>query len=356
MIRLERRAYTSRARLMVVPLISLLFAVFIGGVLITVCGINTWLVYEAMLVGALGRPTEWMQGDFYGVTEVLLKATPLLFCGLGVGLAGRLRYWNIGAEGQLVAGAVAATGSILFWNLGGLMGIVLGIVTGGAWALLPALLRTRLQVNEALSTLLLNYIAVLGAEALYMGVWRDPHGFGFPGTAELPETAWLPRLGDSRLHLGLPVALVASLGIYWLLHKTRFGYFVRAIASNPRAVNNAGYKTDRYVLMVACLAGALAGAAGALEITGLTHRLQKGMASGIGYTAVIVAALAQFRPLQMLLAAFSVALLAVGGEQLQTSLGLPAAIGTALTGIVLLSALGGKLWVNYRLRWDRRQT
>lgn len=354
-LHLEKRAQVTHTRSLMVTIISFVLALCVGGLLIAACGENPLLVYRAMLAGALGRPSEWAQGDFYGLIEVLLKSTPLLLCGLGVGIAGRLRYWNIGAEGQLVAGALAATGAVLFWQVGGITGVVIGTLAGAIWAMLPAMLRVHLDVNEALSTLLLNYVAVLAAEALYMGPWRDPQGFGFPGTAELPETSWLPQWGETRLHLGLPLALLAAVTLYWVLARTRFGFMVRAIASNPRAVANNGYRPGGYIIAVACLAGALAGAAGALEITGLTHRLQKGMASGIGYTAVIVAALAHFRPLPTLLAAFTVAALAVGGEQLQTSLGLPAAIGTALTGVVLLTTLAGQLLVHYRLRYDMRR-
>lgn len=352
-LRLEKRAKVSTARAVLVPLASIAGALLLGALLIAACGQDPAAVYGAMLAGACGRPEEWAAGDFYGLTEVLLKATPLLLCGLGVGLAGRLRYWNIGAEGQLVCGAVAATGAILFLGLGGIAGVAAGALAGAAWALLPALLRVRLDVNESLSTLLLNYVAVLGAEALYMGTWRDPKGFGFPGTAELPESAWLAPFGASRLHAGLPLALLAAAALALVLAYTRFGFVVRAIATNPRAVRNAGFRTSAYVVAVACLAGALAGVAGAIEITGVAHRLQKGLATGIGYTAVIVAALAQFRPIGTALAAFAVAALSVGGEQLQTSLGLPGSIGTALTGLVLLTALGGQLLVAHRIRLER---
>ncbi len=345
--RIERTATPTRLTAVLVPIVSILLALIFGGILLLIAGESPIAVYRAMLRGALG--------DRNGVAETLVKTIPLLLTGLGVAVAFRMQLWNIGAEGQLYLGAITATGLGLY-VLSETPGpvliptmIVAGLVGGAIWGLIPGALRAYLGANEIITSLMLNYVAILFAEYLVHGPWRDPRAFGFPGTPPLPDAAWLPRWDTTRVHLGLLFGLVAA-GILWLLlRRTRWGYEVAVMGLNARAARYAGMPTRRTILLVMALSGALAGLAGMSEVAGIGHQLQRNLSPGYGYTAIIVAWLGRLHPLGIILVAFLLAAMLVGGDQLQSSIGLPAAIAPMLQGTILFFLLGGEVLTRYRL-------
>ena len=326
---------------------SVLAALLVGGVLLTFVGVNPLAAYEAMFRGAFG--------DQLAVTETLVKATPLMLTGLGVALALRAGFWNIGAEGQLVMGGFAATGMALFWG-NGLPGalvlpamILAGFLGGALWGLIPALLKVFTNVSEIVSTLMLNYIAVLWIEYLYFDAWRDPRGFGFPGTAPLPDAARLPRL-MGRLHIGILLALAACVVLWFLLARTRWGYEIRVVGASVQTARYAGMDLRRSLFLVMALSGGLAGLAGMGEVAGISYRLQNGLAVGYGYTALIIAFLARLNVWGVVAAAVFMAGLTVGSDQLQIALSLPASFAWILQGTVLLFILAGGVLTHYRVR------
>ena len=334
------------------PIVSVLLAFVVGGIVLVLSGEDPIAVYRAMLDGAFGSED--------GVAETLVKAIPLLLTGLGVGVAFRMQLWNIGAEGQLYLGAIAGSGLALF-VLPDAPAIVLipaivaaGSAGGAAWALIPGALRAFLRVNEIITSLLLNYVAILFSDYLVYGRWRDPAGFGFPGTAPLPEAAWFPQWGTTRVHLGLVFGLVAAALLWVILRRTRWGYEIAVTGENERAARYAGMPTIRNILLVMALSGGLAGIAGIGEVAGLGHQLQRNLSPGYGYTAIIVAWLGRLNPIGIVLVAFLLAGLLVGGDQLQMSMGLPAAIAPMLQGTILFFLLGGEALTRYRLVWARR--
>ncbi len=346
----EKRLERSRTAALVVPVASFVLALLFGAVLLWAAGANPWATYKAMALGAFGTR--------YAVTETLVKATPLMLTGLAVSIAFRMLFWNIGAEGQLAMGGFAAAGVALFWAdkipaplLLPTM-VVIGFAAGALWGLIPAALKAFIGVNEIITTLMMNYIAILWVEYLYYGPWKDPQGYGFPGTAQFPEAAWLPRL-TGRVHLGLVFALVAALFLWLLLDRTKWGYEIRVIGENPNAARYAGISLARNILLVMLLSGGLAGLAGMAEVAGIAHRLQKGLTVGYGYTAIIVAWLAKLNPWGVLLVAVLLAALLVGGDQIQISMGLPAAVALVLQGAILFFMLGGEIFVRYRVRLVR---
>jgi simple sugar transport system permease protein len=229
--------------------------------------------------------------------------------------------------------------------------VAAGFLAGALWAFLPGVLRTALGVNEILTTLMLNYVAIYWVEHLYFGPWRDPMGMGFPGTAILPETGWLPRLPGTRIHLGLALALLAAVLLHAALSRTRWGYEIRVIGESEKAARYAGMPINRTILWVMCLSGGLAGLAGMAEVSGIHYRLQQGLAVGYGYTGIIVAWLARLHPGGTVLAALFLASLLVGGDQLQAVMHLPSAVGLVLEGTLLFCVLGSDLFSRYRLRW-----
>ena len=331
-----------------VPVVSFLISLILTAILLAVFKANPFVTFAAMFKGAFGSGPNF--------TETLVKAIPLMLTGLGVLIAFRLKFWNIGAEGQLTLGGIAATWVALFGSpyLAPWMvlpvAILMGMLAGAIWAGIPALLKVRLKVDEVLTTLMLNYVAILLAEHLYYGPWRDPQGFGFPGTPPFPDSAWLPRIAG-RAHLGLIFACVLAFGIWFILNRTRWGFELQVIGNNPAAAQTQGIKIALNIMIALLLAGALAGLAGACEVTAISRRLQQGLSIGYGYTAIIVAWLAQLNPLAAVFVAILIAALLVGGDQVQMMMGLPAAMGLVVQGMLLFPLLAGSLFTEYKLRF-----
>lgn len=359
-LKLEKRLETSRAAAYLAPVVSVILALLFGAVLLTLVGANPWQTYQAMLEGAFGTAEQWQRGQYFSLIETLVKATPLMLTGLSVAIAFRMRFWNIGAEGQLVMGGVAAAAVALWfpvffpflpqnrWVYIPLL-IIVSMLVGAIWALIPALLKAYLKVDEIITTLMFNYIAILFYQYLFNIAWKDPEGFGFPGTALFAEFARLPRI-TGRLHWGILFALVGAAIVWLIMNRTRWGYEIRLIGESQNAGRYAGVSLASTILLVMFLSGGLAGLAGMSEVAGISYRLQRGLAVGSGFTGIIVAWLARLNPLAVLLVAFLLAALLVGGEQIQITMGLPASVAPVLQGAILLFVLGGNVFIRYRLR------
>lgn len=350
-LRLQRAPVPSRLVAAVVPVVSILLALVVGGVVLLASGEDPLAVYRAMLRGAFG--------DRDGAAETLVKTIPLLLTGLGVAVAFRMQLWNIGAEGQFYFGAVFATWMALF-GLPDAPALVLipamvlaGLAGGALWGSIPGLLRATLGASETITSLLLNYVAILFSDYLVHDPWRNPEGFGFPGTRQFPDAAWLPTWGTTRVHLGLLFGLVAAAGLWVVLRRTRWGYEIGVMGENERAARYAGMRTRRAIVVVLAFSGALAGLAGMSEVAGIGHQLQRNLSPGYGYTAIIVAWLGRLHPAGIVLVSFLLAALLVGGDQLQMSMGLPAAVAPMLQGTILFFLLGGEMLTRYRIAWRR---
>jgi len=345
---IESRDSSPLMRAVLSVLLALVAAGFLGSLAFALAGGEVSATWRALIKGALGSG--------YSLSEILLKAAPLTLTGLAVALCRHLNLWNIGAEGQFVFGALSACAVGLSmppgWPayLGLPLALAAAIAGGAAYSLGPALLKARLGVSEILSTLLLNYVALLFMEHLYFGPWRDPLGMGFPGTAELPQAVWLPALFGSRVHWGLPLALGLSGAVWLLLARTRWGFSARVLGLSPQAAAYAGFSSVSLTVTAMCLSGALAGLAGAGELLGVQHRLQDGLASGLGFTGIIVAFLARQNPLAVPLAALFLGGLLVGADQLQTELRLPGAVIATLQAALLFGFMLGEFLAGKRLR------
>lgn len=330
---------------------SILLALIFGGLLLLYAGANPIEAYWEMLQAGFG--SQWK--------ETLVKATPLIFTGLSVTVAFRMRFWNIGAEGQLVVGGLAAAGTALFvtewlplpespWIWIPIL-MIASILAGAIWALIPALLKAFLGVNEIITTLMFNYIAIFYYQYLYTDAWKDPAGFGFPGSAAIPEFTELPKLLDrGRVHLGIVIAVIVAILIWVIMSKTKQGYEFRLIGENPTAAKYAGVSIYANIVLVMILSGGMAGLAGFSEVSGVSFKLQQGLAVGYGFTGIIVAWLARLNPFGVLVVAFLLAGLLVGSDELQFAMQLPAAMGQVLQGTILLFVLGGDVFTRYRLR------
>ncbi len=318
-------------------------------------GLGGALLVFAAFVLILGQnPVEVLQavvGGAFGSTNALnrtiAKAIPLLLLSSGLLLAFRARFWNIGLNGGMYLGAIAASGIALYYPTapGWLIvpAMLFGAVTAGAvWSLIPGVMRLAFGAPEIIVSLLLNYVAARIGDFLVFSYWKDPNGRGFPGTATFNSEFWLPRLGDSNVHLGLAFGLLAVVAVWLLLRYTVFGLEIDLVGQGPLAARYLGLNTSRVILLVSLVSGGLAGLAGAGEVAGLNHRLEAGITQDLGYTAILVVALGLLRPWFTAVCAVLVAALLSGGTQLQVQFGLPAAIAGVLLWAILYGVLNAQ--------------
>ncbi len=330
------------------------------GALVTFLGALLFsLVICSLLLAATGK--SWIQGlvvlwegtlgSGWAMEEALLKAVPIYLCSLGVAVAFRMQIWNIGAEGQYALGAIGATWMALSYPdlhtslLVPLM-LVMAFIFGGMWALIPAFLRLKLKVNEIISTLMLNYIAILLLDYLVLKVWK--HSSGFPMTPDFSQSATIGQL-FGRVHWGLAICVGAGLVVWAFMRFTRLGYELKASGEGVRVARYAKLPYAFLVMFVMGVSGGLAGWAGSIEISAVVGRLQPSIMVGYGYTAIVVAWLARLHPLAIALAAFLLASLRVGAENLQIELQIPAAYGVILEGLILLTVLAGQFFQSYTI-------
>lgn len=297
------------------------------------------------LLRPLGSPSGW--------AEVVVKATPVTLAATGVALAFHMRLWNIGAEGQFHVGAVAATYAALKApGLGiprGVVALILSAVAGGLWGVVPGVLKAWWGVSEIVVGLMATYVAVLWVDHLCYGPWKGATTWGFPMTDPFPPDARLPVLPSTRAHAGALLALAAVVATWILLWRTGWGFRVRVAGANPKVAEYAGYPVRRHTVVVMALAGALAGLAGGIEMTGVLHRLQPRFSPGYGYTAILVAWLARSQPLALVPVAVFVAGLLTGGEQMQVATGVKASVAEVVQGLILLATLAADLLVSSRI-------
>lgn len=332
-----------------IPIVSVVLALVFCGIFIAMNGKNPLTVYAKMYDGAFGSS--------YGIGETLVKAVPLLLCGLGVSIAYRIAVWNIGAEGQLIVGAIAATAVTIYWpdlpRIAALPLMVLfGFAAGAIWGLFTAIPRTYFQVNELITSLMLNYVALLLLDYLVFEPWKDPKGFNFPGTPMFSISQSLPSLGDGRLHIGLLFALAAVV-LYAIFTKySSWGYELRLLSANPNAARYAGMNIGKQIMLVMLISGGLSGLAGMVEVSGVAHRLMYGISPGYGYTAIIVAWLAKLNPWGLILSSVLCGAVIVGGYSVQM-IGLPSSMSLMIQGSILFFLIGGEVLGKYTLTWAR---
>lgn len=287
--------------------------------------------------------------DSRSLGEVLVRTAPYLLAALAVAVPARAGLVNVGGEGQIVIGCVGAAGAARWLGDSGNGALVIiamalvAAVCGAAWAGLAAGLRVGLRIPEAITTLLLNYIAIDVMLYLIYDPWKDPKGTGQPTSQPLADAAHLPKFsfGDARVHIGILIALVAAVTIWLVMRTTAWGFTLRVVGGNGEAAKRAGLPVSRLLLSAMIVGGAFAGLAGMVHFAGSEYKLRTGMTSGFGYTAFLASWLGRHHPLKVILASALLAFLAVGGSSLQLDSGLPAATVNVLMALVLLSVLAG---------------
>ena len=351
-IRIEPRLDVPRWLAPLVSVGAIVVALLLGAVVLKLVGGDPLAAYAH-----IGRAAF---GDIGVFSDTLVKATPLIMVGLACSVAFRMRLWNIGAEGQFYMGALGASAVIL----SGLVPetasrpvtiavmLVAGMLCGAAWGFIPGWLKARLRVNEIITTLMMNYIAVALVNFFVFGVWSEG---GFQMSKTFQKAAWLPRLADYAkeftafrgltTHFGLVFGVVAAVVVWYILYRSLWGYEIRLIGDNARAAEYAGINITRNTVLVMMLSGALAGLAGMSEIAGVVHRLQTSISPGYGFTGIIIAWLAKLNPLVVIPVSILFGGLILAGREIQ-----PSGVPRLIQGIILFMLIASEVLLRYRIR------
>lgn len=358
MMQLEKRPSPSRFWQVATPLLAVVLTIIAGGLMFAALGKNP---VEAMRT-IFWDPLFSAQFASYSRPQLLVKAAPLILIAVGLSLGFRAGIWNIGAEGQYIMGALAGAGVGLafypaeHWFIFPLM-VLAGAFGGWAWAMIPAILRTKFNTNEILVSLLLVYVAQNTLSSMSLGLLRNPDGGGFPGSRNLsqyPSAANPELIAGTGMHWGVIAALMAVIAAYILLQRHILGFHIKLAGQAPRAARFAGVNPTMLVVVCMGLSGGLAGLAGMFEVAGPAGQISIDFNVGYGFTAIIVAFLGRLNPIGILLAGLLMALTYIGGELAQFTLGLPAAAIQAFQGMLLFFLLAVDLLTNYRIRFGAR--
>lgn len=353
-VRIEKRRHPSFQTQVFWPFAFVVLSLFIGAILILSAGVNPIEGYYHLFMGALGTKL--------ALTDTFWRFTPLLLTGTAVAIAFKAKFWNIGAEGQMLAGAIPATWlAMSFVNVSPFLLIPLvitvGFLGGAFWAFIPAILRTKWGVDEVVTTLLGNWIVIYFAGALVEGPWRNPVS-NWPESAAIVPQARFPRLFSGyRLHFGVFVAIFFAIIFYIIIKRTKWGYELQAVGSSPEAASFAGINVTRTIIVVALLSGGIAGIAGVNELCGTFFHL-KGVGTGgigvltqgLGYAGIYIAMLGGLSPRGVPISAFFIATIIKGSDALYRQTGVPSAFSDAMEGIILVCLLIGLFFTRYRLR------
>ncbi len=331
-----------------IPIAAFFFALLIGAIMIAILGVNPLVAYHALLKGAFG--------SMNAMADTIVKATPLLFVGLGICIAFRAGVLNIGGEGQLVAGALSATIFCLnFPNLPGwiliIIALLIGLFCGAIWAGIAGFLKAYFNVNEILSTIMLNYIAAYGMNYLLGGPIMDPLqiklGSFIPQTARLTQAVDLPRLIPTRLHFGTTVAVIFAILVYIFLWRTTIGFRIRMIGQNIQASRASGINVQKYMVLAFILSGALVGLGGAIEVLGVHHRIftdgsVSGFTGSAGFNGIVAALFGQLHPIGTIPASLLLGALLTGANKMQRVVQIPSALIGALNGLIVIFVVGSE--------------
>ena len=349
MIRFEPREAASTVRLVGAPVIAAIAALALAAIPIATTGAPVIQAYALMFKGAFG--------SLFAFSEMLTRATPLILTGLAAAVAFRARLWNIGGEGQLYAGALAAAaiGSGVI-DLPPIVMIPLVVITGalagGLVMLGPTLLKSRLGVDEVVTTLLLNFIILLFVQMMLEGPMKDPMGMGWPQSEPIIDNAVLPKLmARMRIHSGLIIAFAAALIVYVLLKRTVWGFEIRAVGENAAAARHAGIPVTATFIRVGLLSGALAGLAGVGEVAGLKGYLTADLSPGFGYAGIVVAMLAALSPIGVVFAALFIASVFVGADSMSRAVGVSNYLADLIVAMALICVLISSLFVRFKVHW-----
>lgn len=349
---LVKRQTPSKWMVYLSPLLALCLTLLAGILLFFVMGVSPLSALYAFFIEPVS--------SLYGLSELGVKATPLILIGVALSLGFRAGVWNIGAEGQLIIGGLCGGAvALYFYEKTGFyilpLILVSGVAGGMLWAAIVAFLRTRFNANEILTSLMLSYVAGLFLNLMVHGPLKDPEGFNFPESRMLSDSALLPTLFEgTRLHIGALIALLLVAAGWILISRTLLGYQIKVMGEAAEAGEHAGFSRSRIIWITLLLSGGVAGLAGVIEVAGPIGQLLPSISPGYGFTAIIVAYVGRLHPFGVLLAALLLALTYLGGEEAQISLNLPVAVTGVFQGLLLFFLLASDVFIHYRLQFRNK--
>ncbi|KFL26796.1 ABC transporter permease [Paradevosia shaoguanensis] len=346
--RLEKRLQPSRFMLYATPVAAVILTMVVGAIVFSLLGYNGLGAVREIFLTPLTNPYKWQ--------DLAVKSAPLIIIAVGLAIGYRANVWNIGAEGQYVVGGLAGTGvALATYDMSGpwilpLM-ILAGILGGMAWVAVPALLRTRLKVNEILTTLMLTYVSIQLLNYLVSGPWKNPMGMGQLQTKMFTADQSLPYIIPGTIvQLGTPIAILVAVVAWFVMSRSVFGFEVRTVGAAPHAARYAGFSANRTIWVALLISGGLAGLAGVLEAAGPFGRMVPQFPTNYGFTAIIVAFLGRLHPLGIILSGLVISISFVGGEVAQTTIGLPNAAVGIFQALMLFFILASDIFVRYRIK------
>jgi ABC-type uncharacterized transport system permease subunit len=347
--KLEKRPEPSKLMLVVTPIAAVLVTMALGVLIFDLMGVDGPRAVKDIFLTPLLASYKWQ--------DVAVKAAPLIIIALGLSIGNRANIWNIGAEGQYIAGALGGAGMGLLtmgmtgWWILPLM-LISGVLAGVAWAALPAFFKTQFKVNETLSSLMFTYVALQLLSYFVGGPWKDPAGRNFPQTPQLTGDQVLPVIFEgTTIHFGIIIALVLVLVFWVVMSRSVFGFQIRVVGSAPDAARYGGFSNKQTIWLAMLIGGAMAGLAGVIELAGATKQLNLGFPSGYGFTAIIVAFLGRLHPVGILIAGIVLAVSYVGGQVAQTTVHVPNASAGIFQALMLFFILASDILVRYRVRY-----
>lgn len=348
LISLVRRQEPSKAMLYLTPVIAVIVTMVTGAIVFSLMGYDGLAAVREIFITPIIDPNKWQ--------DLGVKSAPLILIAVGLAIGFKANVWNIGAEGQYIVGGLAGTGvALATWGMEGWWILPLmclaGVVGGMLYATIPAFLRTRLQVNEILTSLMLTYVAIQLLNYLMRGPWKDPEGFNFPQSRLFTEAQTLPYFGDTIVHLGVPLAFLFAIIAWFVMTKSVFGFQIRVVGAAPNAARYGGFSAKTTVWLSLIISGGFAGIAGIFEAAGPFGQMVPQFPTGYGFTAIIVAFLGRLHPLGIIAAGLVLAISYVGGESAQSSIGLPNAATGIFQAMMLFFLLATDTLVTYRLRF-----
>ncbi len=344
LIQIKKREDLSKGKERIIRIAAVLLSLVCAGLVIMILGYNPFEVFPSMVDGALGTEIRLQQ--------TILKAIPLIVTSLGIVVAFKMNFWNIGGEGQILMGALSA--SYIALNVEGLpkpvMLLVMALaamIGGGLWAFIPAFFKAKLGVNETIFTLMLNYIAIKFVTYLQYGPWKSPESQGFPKVATFEDYAVLPKLFG--IHIGWIIALVAVVLVYLFINHTKKGFEISVVGESTETARYAGMNISTVIIVSMLVSGGLCGLTGMIQASAVEKTLSASLSGGYGFTAIITAWLAKLNAIAVLFVCIAFAILLQGGMYIQISMQIPASVADMMQGIILFFVLGSEFFLQYKI-------
>ncbi len=349
LIRVTKRDNLPRNIEIIITIAAVLLSIVFSGIILLLFGLNPFSIFQELVLGAVGTSLR--------VQQTIIKAIPLILASMGIIVAFKMKFWNIGAEGQITMGALGASWVAL--NLSEnlpqplmlLLMVLAAAICGGIWAFIPAFFKAKMGTNETIFTLMMNYVAIKFVTYLQYGPWMDPAANGFPRIANFSENAVLPSIGG--IHIGWIFALAAAAFVYVLIRHTKIGYEIAVVGESLDTARYAGMNISKVIIISMLISGGLCGIVGMVQASAIEKSLVAGIANNYGFTAIITAWLAKLNPLTTLVVCVVFAMLIQGGEYIQIALGVPSAVSDIVQGLILFFVLGSEFFMRYKVRFGK---